>query len=246
MVRKSIKFLALTLFLVTLNIQSAHASVSDINSIEDNIYNHLKNWDTEFEIPYFNYDVIDIIRKSAAKDDYLSKSLIGLRVKGYGNNSEVSVEYRTTKSEEDYIDNEIKTPATAIINSNMSDYEKVKAVNDYLVNRYDYDHTLQSNNSYLALTTGRTTCQGYSMTAYKMFNMVGIENRIVIGSINGVPHAWNEVNVDGKWYNIDITNDDYVGSYKYFLKSDATFMSSGFEKNSETEYQPCSEDYVIS
>ncbi|WP_455808754.1 hypothetical protein [Clostridium butyricum] len=63
MVRKSIKFLALTLFLITLNIQSAHASVSDINSIEDNIYNHLKNWDTEFEIPYFNYDVIDIIRK---------------------------------------------------------------------------------------------------------------------------------------------------------------------------------------
>ena len=41
MVRKSIKFLALTLFLITLNIQSAHASVSDINSMEDNIYNHL-------------------------------------------------------------------------------------------------------------------------------------------------------------------------------------------------------------
>lgn len=245
MSRKSIKFLSVSLILITLNIQSACASVSDTNNLKEDIYNHLENWDTQFEIPYFNYDVIDIIRSSASKDDYLSRSLIGLRVKGDGDKAEVTAKYRTTKSEENYIDNEIKTVSSNIINSNMSDYEKVKAVNDYLVNRYDYDYSLKSNNSYLALTTGKTTCQGYSMTAYKMFNMVGIQNRIVIGSLNGSPHAWNEVKVDGNWYNIDITNDDAVGSYKYFLKSDKTFISNGFEKNPETEYEPCNEDYIL-
>lgn len=245
MSRKSIKFLSVSLILITLNIQSVFASVSDTNNLKEDIYNHLENWDTQFEIPYFNYDVIDIIRSSASKDDYLSRSLIGLRVKGDGDKAEVTAKYRTTKSEENYIDNEIKTVSSNIINSNMSDYGKVKAVNDYLVNRYDYDYSLKSNNSYLALTTGKTTCQGYSMTAYKMFNMVGIQNRIVIGSLNGSPHAWNEVKVDGNWYNIDITNDDAVGSYKYFLKSDKTFISNGFEKNSETEYEPCNEDYIL-
>lgn len=38
------------------------------------------------------------------------------------------------------------------------------------------------------------------MSVYKMFNLVGIENRIVIGILSGIFYGWNLVKVGGKWY----------------------------------------------
>lgn len=244
MLKRSIKVFSLLIISLTLSMQTVFASSSDMEIVKKDIYNHLINWDTEFEISYFGSDIIDVIRDVAAKDDYLSKSLTSLIVKGNSNKAKVIAGYRTTKEQEKCVDDEIKKVVDNIISTDMSDFDKVKAINDYLVHRYDYDNTLQSNNSYLALTTGSTTCQGYSMTAYKMFNMAGIENRIVLGTLNDISHGWNEVKVNGKWYNIDITNNDYLGNYKFFLKSDELLKANGFKWDHDKEYEPCNEDYA--
>ncbi|EJT6665947.1 hypothetical protein N2W48_003240, partial [Clostridium perfringens] len=41
-------------------------------------------------------------------------------------------------------------------------------------------------------------------------------------------HAWNQVKIDGKWYNLDVYHGDYYDEHKsdryyFFLKSDKTF-----------------------
>ncbi len=242
MLKKSIKIFSSAVIALLLSSQTVFAA--DMRTLEDDIYNHLSSWDTQFKIPYYNSDIIQTIRDSASRDDYLNISLTGLQIKSNGRSAVVNVVYRTTKEEEEYVDSEIIDAVNSIINVNMSEFDKVKAINDYLVQRYDYDDTFVSNNSYLALTTGKTTCQGYAMTAYKMFKEAGLESRIVLGSIDGTPHGWNEVKVDGKWYNIDVTNNDSLGSYKFFLKSDKTLEESGFSWDSDYTYEPCDEDYV--
>jgi len=83
--------------------------------------------------------------------------------------------------------------------------------------------------------------QGYAMTAYKMFNLVGIENKIVIGELDGIAHGWNMVKVDGKWYNLDVTNND-VTNNKYFLRNDKTLRDDGFTWEAN-DYPICDKNY---
>ena len=123
----------------------------------------------------------------------------------------------------------------------MSDLDKIKTINKYIVDRYEYDDSLLSNNVYSALTKGKTICQGYAMTAYKMLNLVGIENKIIIGDLDGVAHGWNLVKLNGKWYHLDVTNND-VANNKYFLKNDKALRSDGFTWEAN-DYPICDENY---
>ena len=58
--------------------------------------------------------------------------------------------------------------------------------------------------------------------------MAGVENKIVFGYANGIPHTWNLVKLDGQWYHVDTTFDDPVVnegtidvlSYRYFNITD--------------------------
>lgn len=240
--RKYIKnFLVVLVVILSMSGQVVLADSDDLNT---DIYNHLKNWDTDFNIDYYNSDVLDLVRDIAKKDDYLSISLSRLVCEKAGSGGILTVTYKTTKEQEEYINKELTMAVKSIITNNMSDYEKVKAVNKYLVNRLEYDKSLESNNAYKALTTGKATCQGYAMAAYKMLNLIGIENRIVIGKIGEVPHGWNSVKINNKWYNLDITNNDAVGSDKYFLRKDSVLKGDGFTWDS-SKYPQCNDDYSI-
>ena len=239
--KKFIKNLMLGLIVIlTIGGQPAFAVDYDLNT---SVYNHLENWDTEFEIDYYNSDVLDVIKDIAQKDDYLSRSLKRLEYEREGNRATVKVTYLTTKEQEEYINKELTTIVNSIITNNMSDYDKIKTINKYIVDRYEYDDSLLSNNVYSALTTGKTICQGYAMTAYKMLNLAGIENKIIIGDLDGVAHGWNLVKLDGKWYHLDATNND-VTNNKYFLKNDKTLRSDGFTWEAN-DYPVCDENYEV-
>lgn len=219
--------------------QPVLATDYDLNT---EVYNHLENWDTEFEIDYYNNDALDVVKDIAKKDDYLTRSLKRLEYRRDGHTATVKVIYLTTKEQEEYINSELAKIVNSIIKNNMSDYDKIKTINKYIMDRYEYDDSLLSNNVYSALTTGKTICQGYAMTAYKMLNLAGIENRIIVGDLEGVPHGWNLVKLNGYWYQLDVTNNDAVGSNKYFLKNDKSLRSDGFtwEVN---DYPICDENY---
>ncbi|OOM79835.1 transglutaminase-like domain-containing protein [Clostridium sp. BL-8] len=236
--KKFIRNLLLILMIISaIGGQTVLAADYDLNTY---VYNHLENWDTEFNLDYNNSDVLDVVRNIAEKDDYLSLSLKELVFNK--NTDELYITYKTTKSEEEYINTELNKVIKSIITDNMTDVDKVKKINDYLVNRLDYDYGLTSDTAYTALTTGKATCEGYALTAYKMLELAGIENRIVVGKINGVGHGWNLVRLNNKWYQLDITNNDATNSDKYFLTSDDVLKKDGFTWNSD-EYPACTEKY---
>lgn len=212
------------------------------DNLDTYVYNHLENWDAEFEISYYKSDVLEVIRDIAKKDDYLVRSINKLVYKRVGNRATIKVIYKTTKEQEKYVNEELNRILKSIITDQMSSFDRVKAINKYLVNLYQYDNTLVSNNAYLALTTGKTTCQGYAMTAYKMLNLAGIENKIIIGELDGVPHGWNLVKISNKWYHLDVTNNDAVGKNKYFLRRDEVLRNDGFTWTIN-DYPKCGEDY---
>ena len=111
-------------------------------------------------------------------------------------------------------------------------YETVKKVHDYLCNHFEYDHRDQYTNytDIEGFRDGRMVCQGYALATYYILNSCGIPTRIITGyggtGTGDTNHAWNLVNLNNKWYNLDVTWDDTDSSkirYTYFLKSDADF-----------------------
>ena len=90
-----------------------------------------------------------------------------------------------------------------------------------------------------AVLDGKGVCEDYSIGYKQLMKGVGIEVCCVEGNTRprpvaegNVAHMWNKVKLDGKWYNVDATWDDYETAEKeqkahcagtYFLKSDNTF-----------------------
>ena len=125
-----------------------------------------------------------------------------------------------------------------IITSDMGEYDKVKAIHDWMLNNVRYDTaSSKAATSYTAeglFDTHVAVCDGYSRAFLLLCQRAGLSAVRVTGlaansSGNTEKHAWNQVKVDGKWYNIDVTWDDPVvpdgygdnRSYEYFLIPDS-------------------------
>lgn len=216
----------------------AHGSFSDENAFKNDVMYHMNNRENSITIEYTGdaYNLVknlnQILKDAYTSEDYLSLSVYNISPKGKqvsgGIQITLDISYVATKAEEDYSDSRLYSITKALVTSNMRDADKVKAINDYIAGRYTYDYTLQSRSVYSALTTSKAVCQNYAMTAYRMLNYAGIGNRIVVGNTPFGYHAWNIVNIDGDWYNLDVTNNDANGNHKYFLVSDAVLSNNGF------------------
>ena len=129
-----------------------------------------------------------------------------------------------------------------IINNGMSDFDKVKAINDYMIKNVSYDTENYKKNSipyesYTALGAMEkkvAVCAGYAKMFKILASCAGLEATYVSGDTPYGGHAWNQVKVDGKWYNIDVTWNDpdcetnknghySCGCYQYFLLSNEDF-----------------------
>lgn len=100
------------------------------------------------------------------------------------------------------------------IKPGMTDFEKERVIHDELVKKVSYYEYKSIDNipalthtAYGALVDKRAVCDGYSK-AYKMvLEKLGIENIIISGVVDNLPHAWNLVNLDGNYYHVDVTSD---------------------------------------
>ena len=236
------KIITISLLLAVLSNVSAFADTFNMNSLENDIYNHMINRDNTFYFIYPSNSAIGLLQELAKKDDYLERSISEYKTMKSGYYYKAEIQYRTTKEQEEYIDSELERIVNNLIDSRMSTLEKIKAVNDYIVKIYKYDDTLKSDNVYTALTTKTTICQGYAMTAYKMFKIMGIDCRIINGDKSGTSHAWNLVKIDGTWYHLDITNNDNIVRDKYLLKSDSFMKENGYTWEDD-QYPSAPENY---
>lgn len=141
----------------------------------------------------------------------------------------------------------------SIINSSMSEYEKVRAIHDYLVDNVAYSYDFDNRSVYTAqgAFNGKAVCQGYTEAFSLLCFNAGIQAEIVSGTAdngNGSgpqAHAWNLVRIDDIWYEVDVTWDDPVGAsiprYDYFLITDAQIGQDHFAESYSHQYA-CTDD----
>ena len=143
-----------------------------------------------------------------------------------------------------------------VVTPGMSDYEKAKALHDYAAELIEYDYAQLRADSvvdYLsgygypanlnrALLDGKGVCAAYAGTYTALCNLFGLRCVDTVGTAGGDSHAWNVVEVDGQWYQVDVTWDDKGSSvsYKYFLVSDASLAK---DHHWTLPYPVCPEDY---
>ena len=125
-----------------------------------------------------------------------------------------------------------------------TDYEKIKQVHDWMIENVEYDVDLVADEPYSisgSLTEGKAVCEGYARGFKYILDGLNIPCLLISGTAtnsNGETesHAWNYVELEGKWYAVDVTWDDpvivgdgYITSdvkYKNFLKGSDTFFET--------------------
>lgn len=163
----------------------------------------------------------------------------------FGHFISITPTYLESVSEEDVreFNQRVDIILSETLRHGMTDLEKMLALHDYLVLNCAYNWNVGNGGSassdslvytaYGAIIDGDAVCQGYAEAYQLLLQRVGIDVGVV--SCNAMNHAWNWVELDGKYYHVDVTWDDPLytpdGSYtksdypgqcthKYFLVDD--------------------------
>lgn len=169
-----------------------------------------------------------------------------------------TTEYNDSAAEETKVDAVVNKFIASIDTNKLSDYQIIKKVHDFVCNQTTYDYPAAKYSgapvyryafsAYGALCKGECVCQGYALAFYRICKELGYSTRFVSSDL----HAWNIVELDGKYYFVDCTWDDKdelenncKPSYDYFLvdyddlrKDDTSYYAEHTleEEFYETEY----------
>ena len=165
------------------------------------------------------------------------------------------LDYYTSKQEEEAVDAKVSQILASFANNGItqasSDYDKAKAVYDYLATNLHYNNNPRPDNGNLMITAydslvrKEAQCYGQTLGAYRLLKELGLVTRRVNGDLyledkkDTIAHGWNLVLMDGKWYNFDATGaatyyeETNDMTYKKLLKPYDTFVSQGYTLNAE-------------
>ncbi|WEK54436.1 MAG: transglutaminase domain-containing protein [Candidatus Cohnella colombiensis] len=118
-----------------------------------------------------------------------------------------------------------------IITPKMTDEQKVKVIHDYVVTHIVYGglrDTVGGEAALYALETGGGTCSHYTSLFHYMATRASITTYPLQGTTYIGRHAWNIVQLNGKWVFVDTTFDDSKKkmSYDYYLKDTFYMMDT--------------------
>lgn len=126
------------------------------------------------------------------------------------------ITYNDTAAQEAKVDQAVDAFIKTIQGKDYSDYEILGLIHDYICNKTTYDYDALKNveahrhafTAYGALVLGECVCQGYSLAFYRICKELGYKVRFVSSDPNIGCHAWNIVQIDNKYYFVDLTWDD--------------------------------------
>ena len=108
---------------------------------------------------------------------------------------------------------------------------------------YYSEETLNDSCLVSSLLLKRGVCIDISIALWKCLDRLNIENAVIkgIGNINSKPnlsglirfdHAWNQIKINDKWYNLDLTWYKSSNNLKFFLVKDEDFYIDNLHKTS--------------
>lgn len=236
-------------------------TVKSVEQLADAFAYYFSSFSTSFTIQYVG-DTADLEKMlEAAVDDALARDTY---IAGHLATREMQYEYTkrtatihvtqsylTTPQQEQEVEAVVKQVIADLDPSNMTDYEKVKFVNDYIVQQtvYSEQTTASPHSAYAVAYEAKGVCQGYALFAQKLLTTLGVESLYITGEVYTGGHAWNLVKVDGEWNHLDTTWNDPVPDrgtgvgYGYFLlndsdmKEDHTWQSTDYPQAVSTKYR---------
>ena len=180
------------------NVASASTAKNEEEFVKQ-LYSNLLNRNTDVEIVYVGDDARKVAdnfneyltkaflvdKKTTTSDaDYLVGIYHGYRL-NYGIRSvfenskmkvaatfKISFDYHETKKQPPQVDEQIKKIMKSLDIDKLTDYGKVKAIHDYIVNRIDYDTSYRDYSAYSGLINKTTVCNGYALLFYKMVKQI--------------------------------------------------------------------------
>ena len=95
----------------------------------------------------------------------------------------------------------------------LSQLEQVAYVYKWMLTYCNYNtNSAYNQNIDSAFVRRNSVCTGYAKAAQYLFKLLGIESRLVFGRLNndneGGRHCWNIVNIEGRYYHLDICLGD--------------------------------------
>jgi transglutaminase/protease-like cytokinesis protein 3 len=196
---------------------------------EEDFYNELKyaleNFESELELEIknsdendYNINILNEICDDIPLLNYGFKSIKGETVKDSFGKEKMSVkfEYRLDVDELKKMKKIAQEKSDEIINNiieeDMEDWEKELVIHDYIINNCVYDRDEnefppEDYTDYGVFVNQIAVCEGYAKAMYRMLNSLGIRCMYVVGEAER-PHAWNIVQIDNNYYQVDSTWDD--------------------------------------
>lgn len=119
-------------------------------------------------------------------------------------------------------------------------YAKEKYVHDALIDKVSYNLGAAMNQSaYSALVNGQTVCAGYARAFQYLMQQLEVPCYYCTGYA-GESHAWNIIELDDGFYNVDTTWDDTdKGTYDYFNKTDEDYALTHVRQDLSVYLPPC-------
>ncbi|MBR3311852.1 MAG: hypothetical protein IKG15_08560 [Solobacterium sp.] len=150
------------------------------------------------------------------------------------------------------------------LDPNASDEEKARWIHDKLINTVTYDMDVLNQDLYSDLahtaygalvknsrgSANTAVCDGYSLAYEYLLQQAGLDAAVVLGVAGGDEsdagrHAWSIIMINGKWYEVDSTWDDF-GTLETQLeeyKEDEAYPYY-MEALSDPEYRDSIEHYL--
>lgn len=118
----------------------------------------------------------------------------------------------------------------ATIKPEMTLRQKAQALNNYVAQNIRYDfkgfqefqagkNVYHLQTAYAGIVGGQAICQGFARSYKLLCDKAGIPCVVIFGTTKqyGTTHAWNRIQLDGKWETVDTSNPalaiNHVGSF---------------------------------
>lgn len=167
----------------------------------------LMNYEDSVTIQSIDYNVMETAYKAIRRDYGGIFWVDGYRYETTKDATVFTPTYSMTQDEKGWYATQIKNDVaevTAKLRGN--DYDKVKALYEYLVKNVAYNESAENGQNILSVfLENETVCNGYASATQYVLDLVGVESIIVTGYSGNEKHAWNYVMLNGNWYQMDVT-----------------------------------------
>lgn len=152
----------------------------------------------------------------------------------------------------DFIENEMSTILDSLIQPEMNDLDKMLVLYKYFGTRISYNdeyadrvlggEDLSDIKLHEGLSTNKGVCHTYAYLLDYCLNQLGIKTYQAMGRIagSGVYHQWIVAELDGEYYNFDLTWDRNLGygvSLDFFGETDFQRAVDGIYERSYVEHE---------